>query len=52
MFDRVDHPEFLLQGYGHYTEEYVKIPGEWKIHRTRLTRLHREFVVKDPADSH
>ena len=46
MYDRVDHPDYLLEGYGHYSEEYVKIAGEWKIHRTRLTRLHREFVVK------
>ncbi len=46
MYDRVDHPDYLLEGYGHYSEEYVKVAGEWKIHRTRLTRLHREFVRK------
>jgi hypothetical protein len=49
MFDRVDHPSYLLEGYGHYTEEYVKIEGEWKIDRTRLTRLHRDFTLKPEA---
>ena len=49
MVDRVDHPAYLLEGYGHYTEEYVKVEGEWKIHRTRLTRLHREIVAKKPG---
>jgi hypothetical protein len=31
----------LLTGYGHYTEEYRKIEGEWRIARLRLTRLKR-----------
>ncbi|MEY2944151.1 MAG: hypothetical protein RLY97_2165 [Pseudomonadota bacterium] len=26
-------------GYGHYTETYVKQDGEWKIARSKLTRL-------------
>lgn len=50
MFDRVDHPRYLLEGYGHYTEEYVKLAGAWKIRRTRLTRLHRDLTPKpEPA---
>lgn len=49
MYDRVDHPDYLLEGYGHYSEEYLKVAGEWKIHRTRLTRLHRDFALKRPA---
>jgi len=51
MYDRVDHPEYLLEGYGHYTEEYRKVAGEWKIHRTKLTRLHREFFRKTARET-
>ena len=51
MYDRVDHPDYLLEGYGHYTEEYRKVAGEWKIHRTRLTRLHRDFRAKKTRES-
>lgn len=46
MFDRVDHPEFLLVGYGHYHEDYVKQDGEWRIQRLHLTRLHEERTLK------
>jgi hypothetical protein len=42
MYDRVDHPEFMLEGYGHYHEEYVKANGRWRIHRLKLTRLHED----------
>ena len=28
-----------LMGYGHYTEEYVREGGEWRIARSRLDRL-------------
>lgn len=31
----------LLTGYGHYTEEYRKVGGDWRIARLRLTRLKR-----------
>ena len=51
MYDRVDHPDYLLEGYGHYSEEYHKVAGEWKIHRTRLTRLHRNFELKKTRES-
>ena len=51
MYDRVDHPSYLLEGYGHYREEYVKVAGQWKIHRTRLTRLHRDFKLKKQGGS-
>jgi uncharacterized protein (TIGR02246 family) len=40
MFDRVDHPEFLLEGYGHYHERYVIEDGAWRIAELRLSRLH------------
>jgi uncharacterized protein (TIGR02246 family) len=45
MFDYVELPASEsgersgFQGYGHYTEEYVREDGAWRIARTRLTRL-------------
>jgi len=45
MFDYVEFPpgpdgaRAGLQGYGHYTEEYVREDGEWRIKSTLLTRL-------------
>ena len=45
MFDYVEFPpgangeRFGLQGYGHYTEEYVREGGEWRIASLLLTRL-------------
>lgn len=30
----------LLLGYGHYEEDYRKVDGQWRIHRSRLTRLN------------
>lgn len=51
MYDLVDHPEFRLEGCGHYSEEYVKVAGEWKIQRSRLTRLRRDFVAKNVAQN-
>lgn len=51
MFDLVETPEGSSYeshtGYGHYTEEYRKEDGRWKIARTRLTRIKR--VVLKPA---
>jgi hypothetical protein len=45
MYDLVEPPTDssypLLTGYGHYTEEYRKVDGEWRIARLRLTRLKR-----------
>ncbi|PWI10449.1 nuclear transport factor 2 family protein [Streptomyces sp. NWU339] len=31
----------VLTGYGHYTEDYRKVDGQWRIARLRLTRLRR-----------
>jgi hypothetical protein len=45
MFDYVEFPlgddgaRRGLQGYGHYTEEYVREDGEWRIKRLELSRL-------------
>lgn len=45
MFDLVETPEDSdydsHTGYGHYTEEYRKEDGRWKICRTQLTRIKR-----------
>jgi hypothetical protein len=46
MSDRVDHPEYLLIGHGHYHEEYVRQKGSWKIRRLHLTRLYEERTSK------
>jgi uncharacterized protein (TIGR02246 family) len=45
MFDYVELPPDEgghsrgLQGYGHYTEEYVREDGEWRIKHLHLSRL-------------
>ena len=45
MFDYVEFPNGAngerigLQGYGHYTEEYVREDGEWRIASLHLSRL-------------
>lgn len=44
MVDYVEWPEQDgvrkgMEGHGHYHEDYVKVDGEWKIARLRLTRL-------------
>ncbi len=39
MFDFVDHPDFRLEGHGHYHERYVIEDGEWRIAELRLSRL-------------
>jgi uncharacterized protein (TIGR02246 family) len=48
MFDYVDFPtpegadRFGLMGYGHYTEEYVREDGVWRIQRLELSRLRTD----------
>ncbi len=46
MFDRVEHPDYLLEGFGHYHEEYVRERDGWRIRSSRLTRLHRDFASR------
>lgn len=50
MDDFVDLPQLVLRGYGHYHEEYVRLDGEWRIRRSRLTRLRLDVEPK-PAGS-
>jgi hypothetical protein len=51
MFDYVefapdaDGNRFGLQGYGHYTEEYVRDDGEWRIASLHLSRLRVDWLT-------
>ena len=33
-----------IHGYGHYTEEYARVDGQWRIRRMVLTRLRRDAL--------
>jgi hypothetical protein len=47
MYDIVDHPQFLLEGWGHYYEEYrADDDGNWRIAKLKLTRLKLNFSDK------
>jgi SnoaL-like domain len=41
-----DTRRFALHGFGHYHEEYRCVDGQWRIHRSRLSRLN-VMVVND-----
>ncbi|MFC4000183.1 nuclear transport factor 2 family protein [Prauserella oleivorans] len=47
MYDLVEPPSDsrfpVLTGFGHYTEDYRRIDGHWRISRLRLTRLRRSI---------
>ncbi len=47
MNDIVEFPNLLLQGWGHYHEEYVREEEEWKIASMRLARLRRVLEEQD-----
>jgi hypothetical protein len=55
MFDYVDRiwkddgRREAFQGYGHYTEEYRKVDGTWKIASMKLTRI-RVDLLPEPLD--
>ena len=42
MHDVIEHPDYRLEGYGHYHDDYVKQGGRWRIARTRLVRLRED----------
>ena len=47
MYDIVDHPQFLLEGWGHYHEKYrAGSDGNWRITELKLTRLKLNFSDK------
>ncbi len=46
MYDSVETPQYLLNGFGHYEEEYRKVDGAWRIHRLKLTRLREDRQMK------
>jgi SnoaL-like domain len=40
-----------ITGFGHYHERYVRLAGQWKIARLRLTRLHVDAQPQPAAPS-
>lgn len=46
MEDIVQTPEYELHGYGHYTDEYRRVDGKWRISLTRLTRLKLDIKAR------
>jgi hypothetical protein len=34
-----------MHGYGHYTETYEKVGGEWRVKSSTLTRLRTDFTA-------
>lgn len=46
MYDYVETPQYVLNGFGHYREEYRKVAGAWRIHRLQLTRLREDRRMK------
>ena len=52
MQDRVIWAQgHALTGYGHYIESYVKQAGEWKIAKSKLTRLIIDFTAPPPGQA-
>lgn len=50
MVDYLRMPQFILKGYGHYEEDYVKENGKWKIKTILLTRLHCDVTWEPSTD--
>ena len=51
MVDYLRMPQFILEGYGHYEEDYVKENGKWKIKTILLTRLHCDVTWEPSTDA-
>jgi uncharacterized protein (TIGR02246 family) len=49
MNDYVDFGKFLLRGYGHYNEEYVRTDEGWKIKSSTLSRLRVDTEGELPS---
>jgi uncharacterized protein (TIGR02246 family) len=49
MQDVVRIGSFVLRGWGHYSEEYVRTPDGWKIKSSTLTRVHVDREGELPA---
>jgi hypothetical protein len=39
----------VVNGFGHYNNEYAKVDGTWRVSRLILTWLHREMQAGEPA---
>ncbi len=49
MLDHLVHPDRVIDGYGHYREQYRRGPdGAWRIARLHLTRLRVEITPARP----
>lgn len=48
MEDLVHIGDFVLHGFGHYTEEYGRTAEGWKIRSSTLARLHVETEGEPP----
>jgi hypothetical protein len=46
MEDIVQTPQYDLHGYGHFSDEYRLVDGEWLISNSRLTRLKLDFTPR------
>ena len=42
QFDHVQFSTCNFKGWGHYHDDYVKIDGQWKLKKTRVTRVLTE----------
>lgn len=50
MYDYLEMPELVFEGYGHYHETYVKQEGRWLIKTLQLTRLHQKVLSGSTED--
>jgi len=39
----------VIDGFGHYTNTYVKVDGEWRLSTLLLTWMHKEVRRAEPA---
>lgn len=39
VYDRLEFPEEIFHGFGHYHEEYAKVDGRWLFSKLTLTRI-------------
>ena len=47
LYDRLEFPDEVFHGYGHYREEYSRVGGEWLFSKLVLTRLRCAWDTRD-----
>lgn len=45
LYDRLEFPEEIFHGFGHYRDEYEKVDGTWLISKLVLTRLRCAWEI-------